>query len=352
MKIALLTDTHFGARGDNSALDKYFAKFYNEVFFPYIDKHEIKQIIHLGDIFDRRKYINFQTLESCKKYFFNEIGKRDLKLDIIVGNHDIFYKNTNDVNSPNLLLQSYKNIETISEPQIRQYGSCDVLMLPWIVYNNYEKSMDLVRNGKASVCFGHLQLAGFVMHKGHSAEDGYDPNEFKKFDLCCSGHYHHKSNQGNIHYLGSTYEMTWSDYEDPRGYHIFDTETRTIDYKQNPFNIFHKVYYDDQNKIFEELVNQYFEYLENCYVKVIVKNKNNPYWFDKFIDRLEKVNPINIQVVDDHLNLDLESEDDIVNEAESTLTILNNYIDTLEVKADKQQIRTTIKQLYDQALSL
>ena len=148
MKIALLTDTHFGARGDNSALDKYFAKFYNEVFFPYIDKHEIKQIIHLGDIFDRRKYINFQTLESCKKYFFDEIGKRDLKLDIIVGNHDIFYKNTNDVNSlQELINDRYKKIHLYPEAQEVVFDGLPILFMPWI--NTYYSNNPISSNNFA-----------------------------------------------------------------------------------------------------------------------------------------------------------------------------------------------------------
>ena len=64
MKIALVTDTHFGARSDSQAFDAYFKKFYQEVFFSEIDKRKITKIIHLGDCFDRRKYVNFNSLQE------------------------------------------------------------------------------------------------------------------------------------------------------------------------------------------------------------------------------------------------------------------------------------------------
>ena len=36
MKIALLNDTHFGARNDSNIFDEYFYKFYDNIFFPYL----------------------------------------------------------------------------------------------------------------------------------------------------------------------------------------------------------------------------------------------------------------------------------------------------------------------------
>ena len=67
MKVILITDQHIGARNDNLSFVKYFKKFYDEVFFPYIDKHDITTIINLGDMFDRRKYVNFNTLHFTKE---------------------------------------------------------------------------------------------------------------------------------------------------------------------------------------------------------------------------------------------------------------------------------------------
>ena len=190
------------------------------------------------------------------------------------------------------------------------------------------------------------------MYKGQAIHHGMNDDWLRKFDIVCTGHYHTKSVTGNINYLGCPYEMTWSDFDDTKGFHIFDTDTRELEFIENPYKMFHKLHYNDQDKIMEQIVNQDFSALENSFVKVIVSERNNPYWFDMFIEKLEKNNPVHVQVVEDHLNLDLESDDDIVNEAEDTLTILSKYIDGLEASVDKSKLETTIKDLYSEALSL
>jgi hypothetical protein len=95
-----------------------------------------------------------------------------------------------------------------------------------------------------------------------------------------------------------------------------------------------------------------FTHLANCYVKVIVRNKNNPTWFDVFVDRLEKAGVADLQVVEDHFHLDLEDDDDIINEAEDTLTILSKYIDQLEIQSDRGRLDNLMRTLYHEALSM
>ena len=114
MKVALITDTHFGARSDSIPFDNFFNKFYTEVFFPHLERDQIKTIIHLGDVFDRRKYINFNTLKKCKEYFFDRTADLGIDVHMIAGNHDTFFKNTNEVNALDLLLREYPNVITYS----------------------------------------------------------------------------------------------------------------------------------------------------------------------------------------------------------------------------------------------
>lgn len=355
MKIALVTDTHFGARNDNNAFADYFAKFYNNVFFPYLKENNITDIVHLGDIVDRRKYINYQTLANMQKVFIDPIIENNYTMNVIIGNHDTYYKNTNEVNSMQQLYGTSgydKIVWHDNKPSVINYDGCDIMLLPWLCSENIESFLKDVNNTKAQVLFGHLELKGFEMYRGAINDHGFDSSLFNKFDIVCSGHFHHKSTVGNINYLGSPYEITWSDFDDPRGFHIFDTDSRTIEFIQNPYTMFNKIFYDDENQTMEYVVNQNYEKLAESYVKVIIKSKSNPYWFDMFMDRLEKVNPVHVQVVEDHLNLDLESDDDIVSEAEDTMTILHNYIDALDVNVDKTQLETTIKDLYSEALSV
>ena len=118
MKIAILNDTHAGVRGDMIEMAKYQGRFYEEVFFPYLDEHNIKQILHLGDYFDRRKFVNFSSLKMNREHFIQPLLDRDIKMDLILGNHDVYYKNTNEVNAPELLLFESDNINIISNQLI------------------------------------------------------------------------------------------------------------------------------------------------------------------------------------------------------------------------------------------
>lgn len=351
MKIALLGDAHWGARNDNQAFHEHFDKFYRNIFFPYLKEQNITEVIQLGDIFDRRKYINFLTLYKAREYFFDVINENNIKLTVLTGNHDTFFKNSNDVNSPDLLLGEYSTIDVVSSVRDKQFGECKITLLPWICADNYNKSIEHIRSTDAQILMGHLELAGFEMHRGMFNEHGtLDIRELDKFDVVCSGHFHHISSRGNIHYLGTPYEMTWTDFQDPRGFHIFDTNTRELTFIRNPYCMFNKVHYNDSNTSLDELLSQDFSNLENSYVKVIVHNKENPYWFDKFINAIEKAGVLDLQVVDDHLNLNLEDDSDIIDEAEDTLTILRKVVDGIDTRVDKKDVEKMMTNLYNQAL--
>ena len=352
MKIALVTDLHFGARNDNLKVAAHQKKFYDEVFFPYLKEHNIKEVIDLGDTFDRRRYISFTSLKAAKAMFFDPLKENGIKTHMIVGNHDAVYKNTIELNSIYLLLQEYDNIIEYEKPTDVQIGGCDILMLPWICAGNQQETMLAVQHTKAQIVMSHLELKGFEFMRGHIMHDGMDHKVFDKFDMVCSGHYHHKSTEGNINYLGCPYEMTWQDYQDEKGFHIFDTETRELTRVVNPYNMFYKLWYDDQEMDFEDIAKIDFDQYKDSFVKVIIKNKTNPYLFDSYIERLEKNELINLQIVEDHLNLDLEDTDDIINEAEDTVTILDKYVDGLEISADKDKVKTLMRELYNEALSI
>ena len=273
---------------------------------------------------------------------------------MIVGNHDAFYKNTLEVNSVDLLLEEYDNISTYVEPEVIEVGGCEIMLVPWICEQNEEKTFVMADKTSAQVLFGHLELAGYEMYKGGIIDHGISDQWLKKFDLVCSGHYHHKSRNGCINYLGTAYEITWSDYNDQKGFHIFDTATRELEFVENPHKLFHKVWYDDTDLDMTGLLKQceQFDDYKGCSIKVIIKNKDNIMLFDLFMEKLEAADPMTIQVVTDHLHLDLEDDSDIIDEAEDTLTILDSYVDGLEIKNDKQDLSLLLRSLYDEALSI
>lgn len=351
MLIAILGDTHFGARGDSPFFHNYFKRFYNEVFFPYLKENNIKHIVQLGDVFDRRKFVNYQTLNQCQSYFFEPLND-SFSSWLLVGNHDTYYKNTNEVNSLNLLLKQYTNVSQVNSPTEVEFDGLSILMVPWICQENYNEVMHAMENSRSQILVGHFEIEGFEMHKGAYCDRGISPEMFSKFDIVLSGHFHTKSSRGNIFYTGTPYEMTWSDFEDKKGFHIFDTTTRELKFVPNPYSMFHKLWYDDSNCTMDEVLAQDFSKYKDTIVKVIIKNKLNPVWFDMFIEKIEKSGTIDLQVVEDHLNLNLEDDSDIINEAEDTLTILNKYVSQLELKADKSKLENLLRSLYNEALSM
>lgn len=352
MKVAIITDQHFGARNDSISFLDFYERFYKNVFFPILESNNIDTVIILGDTFDRRKYINFYTLKRSKEMFFDVLRDRGINVFMLAGNHDTYFKNTNDVNSVDLLLQEYGNIHVIDSPEHMYVGPHQICMIPWICAENYDHSMKEINDTSSTLCMGHFEIAGFAMYKGMESHDGLSKDVFKKFDMVFSGHYHHRSTDGHITYLGNPYELTWSDYNDPRGFHLFDLEKRQLEFIQNPYQMFHKLHYNDADKTYEEVVNIPIDSYKDGFIKVIVHNKTNPYWFDLVIERLEKQGISGIQVVDDNLNLNLEDDDQIINQAEDMMTMLNKYVDSIETNVDKKEVYKIMNSLYNEALSV
>lgn len=356
MKVAIITDQHFGARNDSVHFLDFYEKFYRDVFFPVLKENNIKTLLILGDTFDRRKYVNFYSLKRTKEMFFDVLREMEVEVHMLAGNHDTYFKNTNDVNSVDLLLKEYENINVIDSPQTihLNYGdtTSDVCMIPWICPENYDRCMEEMKNTTATLCMGHFEIAGFAMYRGMPSEDGLDRSLFRKFEYTFSGHYHHKSNNDGIFYLGNPYELTWQDYNDQRGFHLFDLTNRELTFIQNPFKMFHRILYDDKQDSINEITNKDLSDYTNTYVKVVVINKTNPYLFDKFMNNLYNVNPVDITIAEDFTDLNEGFEDNMVDQAEDTLTILNKYIDNIkEDSIQNDKLKTLMKELYIEALN-
>ena len=353
MKIALISDSHVGARNDNHNFNEYFYKFYDNIFFPYLEEHNIKTCIHLGDVVDRRKFINFKILNDLRTNFIERLWKLDIDTHIIIGNHDTFHKNTNELNSiEEIFTSSEGKVEPwmYSSPKEVDFGGLGIAMIPWVCEENYGECMKMIQNTQCQILMGHLQVSGFEQHIGSWNNEGLESHIFDKFDMVMSGHFHHKSDNGTVYYLGNPYEITWSDYKDPRGFHIFDTETRELNFIVNPYRMFHKLFYDDSAETFESLSEKDYSEYEGTYVKVVVEKKTNPFWFDSVLDKLEEVNVADLVVVENFSDFDI-SDDDIVDQAEDTLTILSGYVESLNVE-NKVELDGLMRSLYNEALTV
>jgi DNA repair exonuclease SbcCD nuclease subunit len=347
MKIAIITDQHFGARNDSIAFLDFFQKFYDDTFFPSLDAAGINTVLILGDTFDRRKYVNFYALDRAKKMFFDKLEERGIRVHMLAGNHDTYYKNTNDVNSPDLLLREYNNIDVIDSPETIVIDGTSICMMPWICPENYQESIDEMKNTKAEICMGHFEIAGFAMHRGMESHDGLSKEIFDKFDMVFSGHYHHRSDDGHIYYLGNPYELTWQDFKDTRGFHLFDLERRELEFISNPNTMFERVEYDDKDcePIDLDLID-----LSGKYVKLVVVNKTDYYKFDKFIQKLYNKGCYEIKIIEDFSEFEEGQIDEEIN-LEDTVSVLSNYVDSIETDVDKEQIKTFMRTLYTEAVN-
>lgn len=348
MKIAILGDTHFGMRGDSIAFHNHYRDFYLNTFFPYLVDHGIRTIFQLGDLFDRRKYISFQSLALCRRYFFDQLVKHDIQCRVLLGNHDIFFKNTLEVNSPDLLLREYeKHVILYDKPSM--WMGVDII--PWICKDNELEIMDFIKRSSNQVCFGHFELAGFEMDRGNICHEGMDASILNKYDLVLSGHFHHKSRNGSIVYVGTPGEMTWADYDDERGFHIYDTETRELEFINNPEKMFYKIKYNDDELYYNDLVSLDYSMYESKYVKIVVDKRNNTFLFDTLLDCLSKANPLEVSVVEDFSEI-TENVDVDIDQAEDTMTILNKYVDGLSLPVESDKIKTVLRDVYNEALSM
>src|SRR6056300_994467 len=349
MKLAILNDTHAGIRNSSDIFMDYQERFYSEVLFPYLLENGIKHIRHLGDYYDNRKTVNFKALSHNRKIFLEKLRKHGITMDIIPGNHDVYYKNTNELNALKELQGHYMNeVNLVLEPRVMNYDGCKVALIPWINNQNEKESLEFIANCNAEILGAHLELTGFDMQRGMPCMDGMDPAIFNRFEMVLSGHFHTKSSNGNIHYLGAQMEFFWNDAHENKYFHVLDTETREITAVHNPLTIYEKVYYDytKMNK-FKDL-----SHLNNKFVKLIVVDKGDPYEFERFVDRIQNQNIHELKIAEDFKEfLGTNVYDDGVT-VEDTEVLVYNYIDAVDTQLDKKRIKKEISQLMIEAQTL
>ena len=343
MKIAIITDQHFGARKNSKLFHDYFLKFYEDIFFPTLIKEGITTIVDMGDTFDSRKGVDFVSLEWAKNNYFDKLQELGIVTHTIIGNHTAYYKNTNDLSGVDLFLREYDNIKIYSEAEEVTIDKTKFLFVPWINSENLDRTLDVIDNSDSPCVMGHLELNGFMATRGHYMEHGMDSKVFDKFDKVFTGHYHMRSNQGNVFYLGNPYEMYWNDVNDrKRGFHLFDTDTLEHIPVNNPYQLFHNLYYDDTPHQMLD-VRDYDQKI----VKVIVRKKSDPKQFEKYIDKLYSSNLAELKIVE---NFDFtEGEEFEAEESEDTISLLNRYIQESEVDLDKFTITNILQDVYKEA---
>jgi len=351
MKIAILNDTHFGARGDSQIFCDYFFKFFDDVFFPYCVENKIDTILHLGDFLDRRKFVNFNTLSQVRTKILDRLDELDMEIHCLLGNHDTFYKNTNDLNSLREVFNNYPRFHIYENPTTIQLGGCNFGIVPWINNENKDESLDFIKTCNAPIICGHFEMNGYQVLRGVSHQNGgLDDSLFKRYEMVLSGHFHCKQTKNNVHYLGTQYQITFGDINEDKGFHVFDTENRNLTFIQNPYRMFYQYVWDDNDITkTEELLHMDCEHLEHAFVKVYIETKNKPYMFEKFLDRLYNNSVSNVTLIDVTEANDLEEEE--IDVGQDTLSLIYETIDEMDVD-DRDKLKGLIRELYMESLSL
>lgn len=293
MKVAIITDTHFGFEKNSELVLKNTLKFFKEQFVPQLIKNKIYHIFILGDLFDNRTSISTKVHNEVYE-LFNDILK-DFNIYIILGNHDIYYNSSINVHSLKFL-NKFQNIHVIDKPELIKLNNMNILMIPWLI--DQENIIDIFKQFKtdniiANVLMGHFDIAGFNFNKKVLSKNGLPINcFFNLFNLVFSGHFHtrsvKKSGNTEIVYVGSPYQMNRGCADEERGYIILNLDIKSLTYEFISNEIspqFVTVNYP--NKITEEII-------KNNRVDIYIKyDKDNyaPEDFNKYIEEVDEMQP-------------------------------------------------------------
>lgn len=339
--IAVIGDLHFGIRlGD----DRYMKFQIDEwkAFIASLKKHKITRLVMLGDFFDDRNYIPVKTLHMI----MNEVLNNNIKVIMLVGNHDSLFKNTNRVNAPELVFKNHKNLKIISEPVELDIDGVPCLFVPWINKENQKYALDMIKRTKAEICFGHFELTGFEMTNGIVCRAGMQPKVLKKFKRVITGHFHLKQDLGNISYIGSFYQQTWADYDDQKEFWLVDLKGWTFAEYHSSRQIFRKFHFDKDNPITEDFI----EHAKDCYVKVYLDyklKKKEEMILSKIMESAIKCDVINNLIL-----LEGSMDDEEISMSEDFIETFEGYMD-LQEDLDHQLkagVMDLIKTTYAEAL--
>ena len=349
MKSIILSDTHCGVRNGSDVFSSYMDTFYNKFLFPYMKENGIDHILHGGDYMENRKFVGVKATLKNKEYFLDKLVSNNFTMDIIPGNHDVVFKNTNKLCSLDLVFAGYDNITLHHDPIILQRGKKKLGFIPWITTDNYGQCMSFLEAGEADMILGHFEIAGFEMHAGVESTHGMDTSSLHQYELVMSGHFHKKSRKGNIMYLGSQMEFTWADADDPKYFHVLDWDTGDVEEIHVPLTMYKKVLYNDE--LNDHLGTFNPDDYNDKFVKVVVVKKSNPYLFDKFIDKISECRYHDLKIAENFNDYSGDSVEEEI-DFQDTSQLLNEYVEAVDTPLDRDRLKNIMQRLYTEAQNM
>jgi DNA repair exonuclease SbcCD nuclease subunit len=248
MKVILLGDTHFGIKQFSMSFFDNQIKFFKNQLFPYMKKNKIDTIWQLGDFFDHRTTADIRFLKEIKEQFFDELVANGFYIHTLVGNHDIFHRQSREITLIEQFAQLYsENFKVYKERTYVDICKQKCYIVPWIVHGEpfeYKEIKDV------DAVLGHFEIANFEMVKGHLSQANLTSEFFSKgtrIKNVFSGHYHIKNSNGFINYLGSPYQLNWGDYNLENGFYVWDGKDPVFFQNQESLRYI-KLKYDDSTK--------------------------------------------------------------------------------------------------------
>ena len=289
-EVAILGDLHFGAHASSILHHEYMQKFIDD-FFDFVDTNKIKIVLQLGDLFDVRKHVNTWSMHFARTVFIRGVVERNLKVFVILGNHDIFYRDSLEISSVEELLTPYADwFHIIKEPEDVIIGDHSFLLLPWICKENINAVETAIKKSKSKFCAGHFEFNGFEMFKGQMSRTSQTHAGYTKFKKVFSGHYHHKNSRDNVLYVGTPYELTWQDSGTSKGFFTL-AEDESLTFHENPYKLYVTltISKDDLPSV---------EDVASRILKIRLIDSWEPKEVDALLDRLYSMKPHSIKIVD------------------------------------------------------
>lgn len=233
MKIAILGDTHFDVSNSNEEVFNQQIKYFKEQFFPYLIENNIDTIFQLGDFFDNKLKVGTITMQRLQNEFFDILKDNNITMIYFVGNHDLANKDNRDVFSLSVFEKAYPTVlKIIKNMDILDFEGRNYMFVPWIYDHEVPKMAEMIKEYNPDLVFGHFEIKDFYVSKDFQSTHGIDKSVFKKTKVI-SGHFHLKQEIGNIFYVGTPYQASWTDYSEIKGAHILDTKDNSFTFIEN-----------------------------------------------------------------------------------------------------------------------
>jgi len=312
MKLLLISDIHFGVKKNSEFFLNLIKSFFINQIIPVIEKEDIDQLWILGDLFDD-KFNKDILMENVAISILRTLLKnyKSLEIKILIGNHDIYYKDSLKVHALKPLEKINSRLDIISTVKEYDLNGFKILAVPWIIdgsenwihftkiINEYEET----NIKKYNLCMGHFEINGFNKTNEQIEENGLSQSMFDAFEEVYSGHFHIKGKHGHINYLGSPYEITWNDFGSQKGITVYDTDTKTSKFIENTISPKHKHVNISSIIKEKELLNT----LDNNIVKFHIDQSIEEDKLVNILNLLDKKNLFNLQILDERIE-DLDND--------------------------------------------